>query len=56
MSFGMRRIALINEKGGTGKTTLAVNVAAYFAQQKHLPVLLASLGVVWPGGSLNVNP
>ena len=39
----MRRIALINEKGGTGKTTLAVNVAAYFAQQKHLPVLLVDL-------------
>jgi len=39
----MRRIALINEKGGTCKTTLAVNIAAYFAQRKGLRVLLADL-------------
>ncbi len=39
----MRRIALINEKGGTCKTTLAVNIAAYFAQRKGLKVLLMDL-------------
>lgn len=39
----MRRIAFINEKGGTGKTTLAVNVAAYLAAQKRLRVLLVDL-------------
>jgi chromosome partitioning protein len=39
----MRRIAFINEKGGTGKTTLAVNVAAYFAQRKGLTTLLVDL-------------
>lgn len=39
----MRRIAFINEKGGTGKTTLAVNTAAYFAQHKGLRVLLVDL-------------
>lgn len=39
----MRRIAFINEKGGTCKTTLAVNVAAYLAQQKGLRVLLVDL-------------
>jgi chromosome partitioning protein len=38
-----RRIAFINEKGGTGKTTLAVNCAAYFAQKKQRRVLLIDL-------------
>lgn len=39
----MRRIAFINEKGGTCKTTLAVNVAAYFSQRKSLKTLLIDL-------------
>jgi chromosome partitioning protein len=39
----MRRIAFINEKGGTGKTTLAVNTAAYLARQKGQRVLLIDL-------------
>lgn len=39
----MRRIAFINEKGGTCKTTLAVNVAAHFAQKKGLRTLLIDL-------------
>src|SRR5215469_6046794 len=39
----MRRIAFINEKGGTGKTTLAVNTAAYLALQKRQRVLLVDL-------------
>lgn len=38
-----RRIAFINEKGGTCKTTLAVNVAAYLAQKKRKKVLLIDL-------------
>ncbi|MFZ5469943.1 MAG: ParA family protein [Myxococcota bacterium] len=38
-----RRIAFINEKGGTCKTTLAVNVAAHFAQKKGLRTLLVDL-------------
>lgn len=38
-----RFIAFINEKGGTGKTTLAVNIAAYFATQKKGRVLLVDL-------------
>src|SRR5690606_24807874 len=40
---GMRRIAFINEKGGTGKTTLAVNVAAWLAREKRQRVLLVDL-------------
>ena len=39
----MRRIAFINEKGGTGKTTLAVNVAAYLAKKRGLKTLLVDL-------------
>jgi chromosome partitioning protein len=39
----LRRIAFINEKGGTGKTTLAVNAAAYFAREKRARVLLVDL-------------
>ena len=38
-----RRIAFINEKGGTGKTTLAVNVAAFLAQKRGRKVLLVDL-------------
>lgn len=43
MAAGARRIAFINEKGGTCKTTLAVNVAAYFARRKNMKVLLVDL-------------
>lgn len=39
----MRKIAFINEKGGTCKTTLAVNVAAYLARAKKMKVLLVDL-------------
>jgi chromosome partitioning protein len=39
----MRRIAFINEKGGTCKTTLAVNVAAYLASKRGRRVLLVDL-------------
>ncbi|HZI12031.1 MAG TPA: ParA family protein [Myxococcus sp.] len=39
----MRRIAFINEKGGTCKTTLAVNTAAWLAREKGLKVLLVDL-------------
>jgi len=59
-----RRIAFINEKGGVGKTTLAVNVAAFFAQKRKQRVLLVdldtqghaakTLGVDVRGGGLTV--
>jgi chromosome partitioning protein len=38
-----RAIAFVTEKGGTGKTTLAVNVAAYLADKKGKRVLLVDL-------------
>jgi chromosome partitioning protein len=39
----MRRIAFINEKGGTCKTTLCVHVGAWLAAERGLRVLLADL-------------
>ncbi len=39
----MRRIAFINEKGGSCKTTLAVNTAAYFASNNKAKVLLVDM-------------
>ena len=39
----MRRIAFINEKGGTCKTTLAVSTAAWLAQARSQRVLLVDL-------------
>ena len=39
----MRRIAFINEKGGTCKTTLAVNTAAWSASRRGQRVLLCDL-------------
>jgi chromosome partitioning protein len=39
----MRRIAFINEKGGTCKTTLCVNVGAWLARRRGLRVLVADL-------------
>jgi chromosome partitioning protein len=39
----VRRIAFVNEKGGTGKTTLAVHVAAWLATVRGLRVLLMDL-------------
>jgi len=39
----MRRIAFINEKGGTCKTTLAVNTAAWLASARGARVLLCDL-------------
>jgi chromosome partitioning protein len=39
----MRRIAFVNEKGGTGKTTLAVHLAAWAAETQVRRVLLVDL-------------
>lgn len=36
----MRKIAFVNEKGGSSKTTLAVNIASYFALRKNKRTLL----------------
>ena len=39
----MRRVAFINEKGGTCKTTLCVNMGAWLAARRGLRVLVADL-------------
>jgi chromosome partitioning protein len=36
----MQRIVVLNPKGGSGKTTIAVNLASYFAQRGGRPVLM----------------
>jgi chromosome partitioning protein len=52
----MRRIAFINEKGGTGKTTLAVNTAAWLAREQGLKVLLVDMDTQGHAGkSLGVD-
>ena len=52
----MRRIAFINEKGGTCKTTLCVNVAAWLAGRRGMRVLVADLDTQGHAGkSLGVD-
>jgi chromosome partitioning protein len=36
----MQRIVVLNPKGGSGKTTLAINLAGYFASRQQRPVLM----------------
>src|SRR4029079_5911882 len=36
----MQRIVVLNPKGGSGKTTLAINLASYYASCQQKPVLM----------------
>jgi chromosome partitioning protein len=36
----MQRIVVLNPKGGSGKTTVAINLASYLAAHGHTPVLM----------------
>jgi cellulose biosynthesis protein BcsQ len=36
----MQRIVVLNPKGGSGKTTLAINLAAYFALRGDATLLI----------------
>jgi chromosome partitioning protein len=36
----MQRIVVLNPKGGSGKTTIAINLASYLATRGHSPVLM----------------
>ena len=52
----MRRVAFINEKGGTCKTTLCVNIGAWLAQARRRRVLLCDLDTQGHAGkSLGVD-
>jgi chromosome partitioning protein len=52
----MRRVAFINEKGGSCKTTLCVNVGAWLATGRSLRVLIADLDTQGHAGkSLGVD-
>jgi chromosome partitioning protein len=52
----MRRVAFINEKGGSCKTTLCVNVAAWLATGRSMRVLVADLDTQGHAGkSLGVD-
>ena len=53
----MKKIAIVNEKGGSGKTTLTVNIGSWLAQQgkKVLLVDMDPQGQVGKALGLNVN-
>jgi len=36
----IKRIVVLNPKGGSGKTTIAINLASYFASRQQRPVLM----------------
>lgn len=36
----MKRFVVMNPKGGSGKTTIAINLASYFASRQQSPVLM----------------
>lgn len=48
-------IAIASGKGGTGKTTLSVNLASYLSELEHQKVVLVDLDVEEPNSSLFLN-
>jgi MinD superfamily P-loop ATPase len=49
-------IAVASGKGGTGKTTIAVSLAQYLADQGEIPVMISDADVEAPNAHLFLNP
>jgi MinD superfamily P-loop ATPase len=51
----MKTIAIASGKGGTGKTTFAVNIAMYLSEIKRQKVVLSDLDVEEPNSKLFID-
>jgi chromosome partitioning protein len=48
----VRKISFVNEKGGSGKTTLTINIGAYIASRGKKVLIIDMISSFEAGGSL----